>query len=112
MCASFSDAVVQGTQGALTNLEGSTSDPDVLVGCGFWLPCGRSNFFDSNRDEKLLGYYNLAQAASVADPAATQSSNHRRLQVSVYRRLTLVLSSKGYTHAIPIIPKFRLPYSD
>ena len=91
---------------------GSTLDPEVLVGCGFWLPCGRSNFFDSNRDEKLMSYYQLSQAASIEDPAATQSTDGKRLQVSVYRRLTLVLAEKGYTHAIPIIPRFRMSYSD
>lgn len=88
----------------------TASDPradETLVACGFWLPCGRANFFNVHVDDEIPSRLKLSDAADVPDPLAGDENAHR-LQVSIYRRLVKVLNHRGYTWQIPVLPEFRL----
>jgi hypothetical protein len=68
-----------------------------IVTQGFWLPVGRSNFFDPDQDDQLFASYN---AYNESRNGPLQGSRFdeieigtRKLEASVYRRLATVLPS-------------------
>lgn len=90
---------------------------------GFWLPCGRTNFFHPTKDQELLKYAlpgkNLSDFRISALSGELSPQKSRRtfydeesdaLNNSVYRRLLSILRERGYLFAIPFFPEFRLNY--
>ncbi|HEY7094101.1 MAG TPA: hypothetical protein VH393_13015, partial [Ktedonobacterales bacterium] len=65
---------------------------------GFWIPVGRSNFFNAEEDAKLIAAYNAYKAARneplKGHEAAEIKIESLKLQVSVYQRLITVLPSQ------------------
>lgn len=75
----------------------------ATIGMGFWLPCGRANFFDPDDDRSLINTSRLADL---------RLRTGESLESSVCRRLVTVLRKKGYSHALWLSPKFHQGYTN
>lgn len=83
-----------------------STDLHHVVALGFWLPCGRGNFYHNSDDKKLL----LKDGKSLSDDYKNQlntNEEHGALHASVFSRLIKNFDKTKIRKPIPIIPELR-----
>ena len=87
--------------------------PIGITTVGFWLPCGRTNFFSHHDDQTLLRDQILENNDLDFEISPVSGINPKLgsedLQSSIFRRLSIVLRERGFTR---IYPRIRENYID
>jgi hypothetical protein len=89
----------------MTDKTSISTDSHYIVALGFWLPCGRGNFYRDSEDRKLL----KTDKKELIDGYQTEINREKydTFQSSVFSRYIRVFSKMVSGDFIPIIPELR-----